>query len=294
MSDKAHEPEAARLFYFASAAVIAIGYFFRDEIGGYDRDFWYLVKVAVLAAAVSAVGSGVAWIEKRVIQRKRDIQAARVLKEAKSAPSATKDAFGLYLRPFFTTGKLGVEEVLRRPMMPIFPSYHEALAAEKAPDLEASLTKALEPTASLIAVGRPGEQIGAGRVASDEETWQEDVALLAQRARFIVFVPSERAGTSWEIDLARREGLLHKCIFVMPPELHYDAIDLRAAWQRATKEIRKLGLRLPNYEPEGLLFRLGADGWVADKRPLTLGDHARIRKTFEALCVAPDERGDDS
>jgi hypothetical protein len=49
--------------------------------------------------------------------------------------------------------------------------------------------------APLVALGKPGEAIGAGRIFTDDATWQADIATLMRRAKGILIVPSDRDGT---------------------------------------------------------------------------------------------------
>jgi len=67
---------------------------------------------------------------------------------------------------------------------------------EKPVDFERLLAIAVDSYAPLIALGRPGEQVGAGRILTTEERWQEDFRKLAEAARLILLMPSAHPGTA--------------------------------------------------------------------------------------------------
>ncbi len=69
----------------------------------------------------------------------------------------------------------------------------------------------------LIAVGRPGEAFGAGRVETEEVSWRDTVAGLMERATVIFVVPVDRPGTIWEIEQVVGKGYLSKTVFLITP-----------------------------------------------------------------------------
>ena len=71
---------------------------------------------------------------------------------------------------------------------------------DRTTDFERVVAEAVENGLPLVAFGRPGEQIGAGRIMTAEERWQEDIELLATAALVIFLFPSTRPGTLWETD----------------------------------------------------------------------------------------------
>jgi len=84
-------------------------------------------------------------------------------------------------------------------------------------DFETILAENLEPGVRLIALGRPGEHVGAGRVVALEDSWQAAFHKLAARAEFIVAVPSTHEGTMWELrQIASDSELLGKTTLVIP------------------------------------------------------------------------------
>jgi hypothetical protein len=146
-------------------------------------------------------------------------------------------------------------------------------------DLEALLAQAVEPFAPLIALGLPREQIGAGRVRCNEETWQQELELLARGASFIFVLPSDRSGTRWEIEWLLKNDLTEKCLFLMPPEQlaatlvkkdRHRSFRWAETWKTIAAEICKVGLQLPAYKTTGMIFTMGTEGKVKYWRSLRL------------------------
>ena len=85
-------------------------------------------------------------------------------------------------------------------------------------DFETELADAVESQAQLVALGKPGEQIGAGRIESADDDWQAKFKELATRAVAIFLLPSLQPGTRAEIDaiLSTDEWLAGTMFFVPP------------------------------------------------------------------------------
>jgi hypothetical protein len=134
----------------------------------------------------------------------------------------------LYLRPFASTGGVRVlRRVAKRKKG--FQSYRGPdgqpnpsigfpyLLQVVWNDFETLLEAALRPNGPLVALGRPGEQLGAARIVSDEEGWKELVHDLVRNAVLIFMLPSRDTGTDWELSLITAEpALLRKTVFVIP------------------------------------------------------------------------------
>lgn len=166
--------------------------------------------------------------------------------------------FFLYLRPFDSTNAYR----LSNEHLNLFS--WELWERDGFDDIERLVARALLPTATLLALGRPGEHRGAGRVLTTEAQWQKEVQRLAHSARLIMILPSQRPGTLWELGLLVRERHLHKTIFIMPPSEHYAYVttyrEVVLDWQAAVDACLGLGLVLPGHQPQGALFRLDAHG----------------------------------
>jgi hypothetical protein len=88
-----------------------------------------------------------------------------------------EEAFVLYLRTFGVTGLLTIGGI----------------------DFETSMAYNLAPMMPMIALGHPGEAIGAGRIFTTEEHWKEEILRLIENASLILLIPSHHEGTQWEI-----------------------------------------------------------------------------------------------
>lgn len=170
-----------------------------------------LVMVLVYIPLLVAFGpmfSPIGRMDERAVQRRRDKRASARLDDQKQGRST----FFLYLRPFASTG--GVQIVRS---ITLKPTRHRSMLVTRWNDIEALLARYLEPYGPLVGLGRPGEQIGAGRIPSDSEGWQELVTSLAATARLLFLLPAMDSGTRWEMDLVlARADLLSKTIFIVP------------------------------------------------------------------------------
>jgi hypothetical protein len=84
-------------------------------------------------------------------------------------------------------------------------------------DLETLLAMALDAYAPLIVLGRPGEQVGAGRILTSEDAWQDDFHTLSSKALVIRLLPSTQPGTTWEMQTILKDAsLLSKTVFLIP------------------------------------------------------------------------------
>jgi hypothetical protein len=157
----------------------------------------------------------------------------------------------------------------------------------------------------VLALGTPGEQVGAGRIASTDETWQRGIWELATGARALLVLPATSAGTHWEIDrILHDSGLLRKASFLVPPEeslLGYPGsmggyfdpgaapgltVATRPEWKVSEAEgtlrkgvlsaLQAQGIRLSNVPPEGAVVTLRDGGRIGSIRPLL---HYRERST---------------
>jgi hypothetical protein len=153
----------------------------------------------------------------RWLQSKRD---RWVRKHAASLLSGEMP-FCLYLRPFISSGAVHV----------LTSGYEIGLSNQKArfrgpfktdwgikwEDLEAILAEAVLPISPLVALGRPGEQFGAGRWKTQESNWQDLVSDLFRMAELIFVIPSPHEGTLWELrQLLAVDDWRAKTVIVVP------------------------------------------------------------------------------
>ena len=177
--------------------------------------------LAAMAYGVPIVGGcGLAGLAAhRLGQFRRDHSAKRLIETVRARAVTTKGRmpkYVLYLRTFSSTNKYVRNKPtdLSRGLIPALPSEHT--------ELEREIQKSLSGEGKLVALGKPGEHVGGGRMLSTETTWQDDVVLLLKFANWIVCVPSSEAGILWETQLLFDDQLLlPKTLFLMPPSENY-------------------------------------------------------------------------
>jgi uncharacterized protein (DUF983 family) len=150
--------------------------------------------------------------------------------------------FALYLRAFRITNKLDRE----------YEGYHKNpfSGSDFKLDFEALLAEALDQDFPLIALGKPGEAVGAGRVELNDQTWQPAVKLLAQAAQCIVVIPSDTQGTLWELEWLFREQFLQKTLI----------LNVNDDWSEAAVQASAIGLQLPLQLPPDSAIALDSTG----------------------------------
>ena len=198
------------IFGFTISGIIIFGLDW--EFGGGDAIvIWFCLDVFLLISLGSIIRGSYKLGFKRA-QTHRDKLAARVVRDK------SKEFF-LYLRPFSSTGRLPftlheAEHYVHSP-----GSLPKTYFESRITDLETELAKALEMCAPLIALGQPGEHVGAGRIKIEDEKWESMFIDLASRAIAIFVVPATTKGTQWELDrLANRVALRRKTLLIIPPQ----------------------------------------------------------------------------
>jgi hypothetical protein len=166
--------------------------------------------------------------------------------------------------------------------LPIFPSY---FAHEKTLEFETLLSEALAPDLPLIALGRPGEHIGAGRLPVADEDWREVFQHLIRSAKWVVMIPSDEGETRWEVEQLVTQGYLNKTIFIMPPMPRTRQPDVAVYWERARTSLQALPIQLPKYTEAGQLFRLSRAGKPYRGRYLPQLKAPLIRDRFLGLST---------
>ncbi|NUR64524.1 MAG: hypothetical protein HOQ47_02080 [Streptomyces sp.] len=213
-------------------------------------------------------------------QRARDRAAERILRQALTHPGAGGDVprFSLYLRPFKTSGKIDTLTTGVQATPDTHPGNIQL-------DLESQLAGAFPAHRPLIAAGGPGRLLsttpkhsvswpvaftwgtpGTGKFRCTNRNWKERVSVLARHAELIVIVPLAFKGTLWEIRWLREQGLLHKCVFFMPPSPH-GSDSYREQWKKVRPFLRRLGLEAPAYDSGGKLLVVRADGGLMTTPP---------------------------
>jgi hypothetical protein len=210
---------------------------------------------------------------RHIRQSENDAEARLVLSQVRDEKRPARPYF-LYLRAFETTRRL------KAPLF-LLDLLTLGLSQLRTRELESFLSESLRKTGTLIALGHPGENFGAGRVTTSNKVWMSDIARLAHGAYGILLIPSHRPGTLWEIEHLEREGLLSRTIFVMPPESR--RFNWRSHWAQARRAMGQLGAALPEYENLGMLFTLGPDHAVRSVEPFSLFSNSSLRKSILKL-----------
>lgn len=242
-----------------------------------DKDKYGLALTIGTVAAATAAGGILSWCSRRWNQRRRDRRADRLLKQIVDAGKSGKHPdYVLFLRPFSTTGRLTVANPSRRwlPLLPRYFSHQNTL------EFETLLSEAIAPGMPLIALGRPGEHIGAGRVAISDEKWKEAFQLLVQHASWIVLIPNDQGETRWEVEWLASNGYFNKVVMLMPPKLKSSEIDIDSYWDQVRQGLKAAGIELPAYKPAGQFFRMRESGQFFRGRYLSKLTTSRIGTTF--------------
>src|SRR5262245_9597594 len=222
------------------------------------------------------------------LQAGRDREGAALLASLDRSPENSRK-FALYLRPFRVTGNLPTS----------LPGAHYTESQfEGVLDFEGLLEDALRDTLPLVALGRPMETYGAGRILTDDLTWQTKIIEMMQAAQTIFVIPSNRPGTLWEVEHILQNNLIEKCLFIMPPtgavkwtkepeeRWHYDEalVDQARDWQDTVQALAPM-VRLPLYEQSGALFTISPSGEVNkySQMPLLLPKFTGVARYLEAI-----------
>lgn len=259
----------SRYCYLLAALAVFLHTVYRDKFG-----LGLTIGIVVVATAAGGILS---WCSRRWSQRRRDRKADRLLQKIVDAarPGRHPD-YVLFLRPFSTTGRLTVANPSRRwlPLLPRYFSHQNTL------EFETLLSEAIAPGMALIALGRPGEHIGAGRIAISDENWKEAFQLLVQHASWIVLIPNDQGETRWEVEWLASNGYFSKVVMLMPPKLKSSEIDIDSYWGQVCQGLKAAGLELPTYTPAGQFFRMRESGRFFRSRYLAKMTTSRIGTTF--------------
>jgi signal peptidase I len=195
--------------------------------------------------------------------------------------------FVLYLRPFFTSGRLMVRNNL--------PSVLDRFLVGKYWDAELALSFAFEESAPLVAIGSKRRSYGAAKLVASDVQWTSLFRHLAERAKLIWIVPFPTPGTLVEMQyLAAEPKLRDKLVVMMPPSYFMSLRSLlRTAfgrsygrrWHNAQTTLRQSQICLPDYDRRGGFFLLQADGTCSAAISLGRFDREhleRLRAQLEA------------
>ncbi len=238
----------------------------------------YLIGI-LIAIPFIAVGVWLASSDRQKAMQDLDKLASWTLENALAAAKRGEPLpVTLYLRPFELTNRLIFSNPHMAPMMT--PAYY---SEQQTLDLETMVAEELMGSMPLIALGEPGEHIGAGRLLSTEEDWQQSIKTMAMAARRILILPSTNAGSKWELQWLLKAGQLGKCYFLMPPQPDQADTDMQQYWSNTTQRLKEIGIELPPYRAEGQIYTVDNQGHVTDSHHINLFLKDSIAKAIKAL-----------
>lgn len=122
-------------------------------------------------------------------------------------------------------------------------------------DPEECISDAIAGHAYFVAVGDRAPSYGAAKIKSADETWQQLVQKLIDRAELVVMLPGMSKSALWELDTILTEpAYRRKTVLVMPR----DASTKRKSQWAAIKNRAKIrhAVSWPSYMRSGCFFRL--------------------------------------
>jgi hypothetical protein len=141
----------------------------------------------------------------------------------------------LYLRSFKHDQFVGYD---RKNRIPAVGSNGLPLLDQPRPsdwELEEKLSFVLDHYGIFVAVGSDSYSVGAARIVSTDETWQQDVEALMERAQVIICVPGTTLGSILEVELLSEKSLLTKTVFVNPGD---NLIQMRGSTEFSTERFK--------------------------------------------------------
>ncbi len=212
-----------------AAAIVAI--IFASQELGPGTIFQLFLAVIVLSLTT------VFFMKKlpKLTQKRRDDYALSIFSDLKVE---TGQEFALFLRPFYLTGKIAQSE-----------SSGTDHATAMTYEFEGEIIGALAELMPALALGKPGEAIGVGRILTDESTWQTAAAELMSRSALIICVPSAHHGTAWELEQIVQKRYLAKTLFFMPISVaSFSSLQQqRDDWNQVVEFMARYGVSFPQY-----------------------------------------------
>jgi hypothetical protein len=183
-----------------------------------------------------------------------------------------------------------------RPLNPVFNLAD--IFSDSTYDLERQFVRAGGRKCPIIALGKPGEAIGVGRILTDDASWRKLITTLIEKAQIILCVPSTRSGTRWELDYIVDNNHTRKTVFIMPPESPGFSIwskkaDFSKEWLDVQSYMRDHKLVAPDYVKSGQLFKVRSLSEPGSEPrcttyPMDLGNYKSIRQAVYKLRGAID------
>ena len=188
------------LFFFVTAGLLCMAVRsagIRSIIG----DSWWVMWV--LSSVFGAAGFW-AW---KFGKQLRTVSATDLLASDTRQPI-------LYLRSFRSDSKADTAEQQRFLWRLLPMPFPQTLATE-----EEQIEQVMSHFGPFVAIGRPGErlpQLGAHRVYSSNDAWQEHIKDLLQRSQLVLVRVDDTEGLWWEIETALTSVDPQRLIFLLP------------------------------------------------------------------------------
>lgn len=212
------------------AAVVVVVIFTSQEL---DPGTIFLLFFGVIFLIVTTVF----FMKKlpKLTQKRRDDYALSIFNDLKVE---TGQEFAVFLRPFYLTGQIVQSE-----------SSGTDRATTMTYEFEAEIIGALAELMPALALGKPGEAIGVGRILTDESTWKTAAAELMSRSSLIICVPSAHHGTAWELEQIVQKSYLAKTLFFMPIAVaSFSSLQQqRDDWNLVVEFMGRYGVTFPRY-----------------------------------------------
>lgn len=269
----------------ALVAGLAAGLYVAFGLAGFSA--WSVPGFLAAAALAGRVYKGRGG-RVRAAQRARQQRLARDARREERPPI-------LLLRSFLSSVTMPAPETIRvfgtdRPI-----NDEDSPAAPRSHVL--TLAAALRTSGPIVAIG-PARSGTAGAARVDvlflepaDADWFAVFETVSLGSRAIVMLPGETQGVVQEIESLRRRRLLGKLILVMPalrrhpgivPWLRVDVEQVVRGWEAARERFGALGIVLPDYDPQGMVFALDEGGRVRERAPFgrSFISAARTIRTF--------------
>jgi hypothetical protein len=123
----------------------------------------------------------------------------------------------LFLRPFLLNGAFRVLNPRAKGLAGRLVLFYDNVISKRV-SLDDALRVHLKPYGEVIAIGAPGDMVGASRVRVSDSSWKRYFQALAENAVALILFPGVRSGMVWEIETIKADPLLlEKTVFMFPP-----------------------------------------------------------------------------
>jgi len=181
------------------------------------RDSQSTVFKLIVMLPFILVGSGLVLSRRKEEYSERRADAIEIAEQTLSVAKP----FVLFLRPF-QIDKIEADNPKLNSIASMFVPFYRMMLSSTV-SIDDALRYAIPEGLELVAVSR-NDDLGAIKLVSDNDDWQNMVRSLSTSAERIVLIPGNRLGTIWEMQLMRDLGLLQKCIFLLVPPPHLIAL----------------------------------------------------------------------